>query len=578
MGYLWNDYGNLYLYGGQFADNPYAKPVRESVWRYSISGRSWSEIQDPKTSDGKFAEDGGQPVHRAAEGAGLSVPELGLSWYFGGHLDWGTTPDWSTQIDRVYLKSLLEFTHPGYANGMVNGLHNSGASDQGAFRNITQGGLQAEDKEAFQERADGALVFVPGWGESGVLLGLAGGTNDTFTPDLRTLDVYDIATSEWYHQETSGEAPGVRVNLCAVTASAEDASSFQVYVFGGQNLIPFGKQVQYNDMYILSIPSFTWHKVDQGGQDHVPSPRAGHTCTMRDGQIVVVGGYVGRDIECDSPGMYVFDASSLTWQDKFNAADHASDYEAGNSVKAGSYGYKVPDPVAQVIGGDGDGSATLSTPVAGATGGPFATGKPPVYTVTRSGHTATITSFPGETGGINSGDSQRPSGGLIAAGVLAALFGLLAAYLGFCMYLYRRQVSAYKTHLAVANRYSARSESGFLFTRGRTHRRDASASTDDSFGWVGATVEPKWLSDELTPGSNSGSGSGSGPSGKRRSDDRRGEYANVNLRDEDRPSTRSSVGGGSMSSTERLLDGQEPSFFSVVLGPRRALRVVNGID
>ena len=26
-----------------------------------------------------------------------------------------------------------------------------------------------------------------------------------------------------------------------------------------------------------------------------------------------------------------------------------------------------------------------------------------------------------------------------------------------------------------------------------------------------------------------------------------------------------------------LLDGQEPSFFSVVMGPRRALRVVNGL-
>jgi len=34
----------------------------------------------------------------------------------------------------------------------------------------------------------------------------------------------------------------------------------------------------------------------------------------------------------------------------------------------------------------------------------------------------------------------------------------------------------------------------------------------------------------------------------------------------------------SNSSAERLLQGQEPSFFSVVMRPRRALRVVNGLE
>jgi hypothetical protein len=52
------------------------------------------------------------------------------------------------------------------------------------------------------------------------------------------LNVYDIANSEWFHQKTSGDTPGVRVNPCAVIASAPDASSFQIYVFGGQDL-PF---------------------------------------------------------------------------------------------------------------------------------------------------------------------------------------------------------------------------------------------------------------------------------------------------------------------------------------------------
>lgn len=175
-------------------------------------------------------------MQRAAEGAGVSAPELGLSWYFGGHLDLSTTPGWSDQVTRVYLKTLLEFTHPGYANDGVSSLTNSGAPASGAYRNITQGGLQSSD--GFTERADGALVFVPGWGTSGVLIGLGGGTASDFTNDMSTLDVYDIANSVWYHQQTTGTAPGVRVNPCAVIASAPDASSFQVYLHGGQNLQP----------------------------------------------------------------------------------------------------------------------------------------------------------------------------------------------------------------------------------------------------------------------------------------------------------------------------------------------------
>ncbi|KAI8684036.1 hypothetical protein NCS57_00069000 [Fusarium keratoplasticum] len=576
MGYLWHDYNNLYLYGGQFSDSPYVEPGPESLWRYSIADSTWTEFKNPKTSTGNESESGNQPVHRAAEGAGLSVPELGLSWYFGGHLDWATTPGWSRDIDRVYLKSLLEFTHPGYVNSGVDKLSTgSGAPESGAFRNITKAGVQSGN---FTERADGVLVFVPGWGDMGVLIGLAGGTNETFTEDLKTLDVYDIANSKWFHQETSGDTPSVRVNPCAVIASAPDASSFQIYMFGGQNL-PFGSQTQYDDMYILTIPSFTWIKVDQKGKN-VPAARAGHSCAMYDGQMVVVGG-VGKDIECD-PGMYVFDASSLEWKDRFQAADHGGDHHPENLVLAGSFGYQVPDAVHQVVGGGSDGGATATTPAAGpATGGPFATGKPPVFTITQG---ATATVRVGETGTSTASpdddDKDGVNGGLVAAGVIAGIFGALALYLGFCAWLYRRQVRAYRHHLAVTNRYSGISNSTFdpspassgnaaaatAVGAAVAARPNRSSSRESLFGWVGSsreqgwTTEPKWRpedEDDTTPsamGSNSGAG--------------------LPKPNEDvRPGT-----SGSGGSTEGLLEGQEPSFFSVVMGPRRALRVVNGAE
>lgn len=179
MGSLWHSYTSLFLYGGEFSDNPPASPLPVSTWEYDIKAAKWTEWTNPKTSTGNHSEAGDIPVQRSAEGAGLSVPELGKSWYFGGHLDLYTTQGWSNQITRVYLRSMLEFTHPGYANTGVYSLGTTNAAPQGGvYRNITEGGLQ--DSAGFTERADGALVYIPGWGDEGIVLGLAGGTNETF--------------------------------------------------------------------------------------------------------------------------------------------------------------------------------------------------------------------------------------------------------------------------------------------------------------------------------------------------------------------------------------------------------------
>lgn len=58
------------------------------------------------------------------------------------------------------------------------------AGSDGVWRNITEGGLQ--DTSGFPERADGILVYVPGFGDEGILLGLAGGTNSTFVRQHET--------------------------------------------------------------------------------------------------------------------------------------------------------------------------------------------------------------------------------------------------------------------------------------------------------------------------------------------------------------------------------------------------------
>ncbi|KAI1503772.1 hypothetical protein F5X99DRAFT_89796 [Biscogniauxia marginata] len=610
LGYLWNDLNHLFLYGGEFSDNPVAQPSPISTWMYDIASSAWTEFEAPKTSAGNYSDPGGIPVQRAAEGAGISVPELGVSWYFGGRLNWATTPGWSSQTDIVYLKSLLEFTHPGYANTGVDSLHASGAPDGGAYRNITWGGIQ--NQNGFTERADGVLVYVPGWGPNGILLGLGGGSRsgddktDAFA-SMSTIDVYDIKTSEWYHQQTSGEAPQVRVNLCAVIFSAPDASSFNIYLYGGQNLLPYGQQIQYTDVWILTVPSFTWIKVDLPGGNEPPA-RAGHQCAARDGQMIIVGGYVGEDIPCDSPGVYNFDASNLQWKDSFTAADHSPDENPDNSILAGSFGYRVPGPVQSVIGGSSDGGATATQPASGpATDGPFKTGTPPVFTITAPASTATVTGSSGS--GSGGPPPSRANAGTIAAGVVAGLAGLAALYLGFCAWLWRRQVRAYKRHMAVANRYSGDGVSddgefsegggGLVAARERLrkyHRRGSSSAEDEHFGWVGHPPlvmqqhgqylgEPKFMtsSDEASPGSGgTGTGtrsSGSAPGRPRPSEDRSpwgyDSYNTGGIGRSKSGASRSTASGGS---AEALLDGREPNFFSVVLGPRRALRVVNGLE
>jgi hypothetical protein len=215
-GYLWNSYNSLYLYGGEFSDNPQGTPTGFSLWEYDIGSSSWKEHQNPQTSDGTNSEAGGIAIQRAAEGAGFSLASLGRGWYFGGHLDFLTTESWSIQTPRVYLKSFVEYTFPGYVN---KELKSQNVGSGGAWRNITNAGIQ--DQAGFTQRADGILVYVPGFGAEGILLSLGGGTNETFT-QMNEIDIFDIAGSTWYRQATSGKTPPIRVNPCAVVAAAAE--------------------------------------------------------------------------------------------------------------------------------------------------------------------------------------------------------------------------------------------------------------------------------------------------------------------------------------------------------------------
>jgi hypothetical protein len=408
---------------------------------------------------------------------------------------------------------------------------------------------------------------------------------------MNVIDVYDIATSTWYKQTTSGKTPQARVNPCAVVAAAPDGSSYNMYMFGGQNLVPYKQQIQYDDMWILSIPSFTWIEVNSSSQ--IPPARAGHTCNIWDGQMIVVGGFVGQDLSCDSPGIYTFNMTSLEWTNQFTSlsgpppdpnnndantnpfSQQSNQKSFQNSQNAtvqgleGSYGYEVPAAVISVIGGSPTGGATLTAPVQSPTDGPMATGKPITYTVTGPGGTVvTTTAAPGSPGGANSNSGSGSNHNIVAivVGVIAGILAIIATYFGFCAWVYRKQLQLYKNHVTMAQRASldprTAEKEGFALPPPGSGGGIAGAG-----GILGAAkTSSERDARSVAQGSYSGS---SGPYAGGATGVMPG--GGVGRTDRDRRSS-------DTSSTEDLLAGQEPSFWGVrgvLLNPRRSLRVIN---
>lgn len=345
-------------------------------------------------------------------------------------------------------------------------------------------------------------------------------------------------------------------------------------MFAGQDLTPPGNQKQRDDMWILSVPSFTWIEVDQGtDKASIPPARAGHLCQAWDAQMIVLGGY-NTNLGCDTPGIYVFNMSSLGWSDQFTAVTgknalqqyNKDDKEStGNPLAQqsnqrgfgvgagieGSYGYAVPEAVRKVIGGEATGGATLTAPRQTPTQGPLATGKPQTYTMTAPDG-STITNVINGNASSTSSSDDGPNIAAIVAGVIAGVFFVIAAYFAFCAWIYRRQVQIWKQHAAtVQSRANAAAEKQGTFTS------SSKVSSDRPPGTLGGS-------------SHGGAAAGSFDIARRNSGDAVTAYGGPGEEWGRRNSEGSVVDG--------LLDGQEPSFWGargVLLNPRRSLRVIN---
>lgn len=189
---------------------------------------------------------------------------------------------------------------------------------------------------------DGHLVFTGLFGEKGILIALDGSDGTTGEAatlnDFSSIKIYDVKSGNWYEQATTGTPPEARITFCAVAAHSD--SSMEIFIHGG-----FGgfTTLAYDDIYVLSLPSFSWYKAD-----YAPGiGRTLHTCNAHNGNMIVIGGtsndaswITGNDVTGTQSykdpwpwGLGVFDMSKMEWASEFNPS--LGPYTTPNMVRAG---------------------------------------------------------------------------------------------------------------------------------------------------------------------------------------------------------------------------------------------------
>ncbi|KIW84238.1 hypothetical protein Z517_03488 [Fonsecaea pedrosoi CBS 271.37] len=417
-GTMFTNDGELYLYGGLPRLTDSASPqsaetvLGYEAYQYGPDRASWS----PGFYQGNLPDG---VTRYITNGAGVSVPGENLGYYFSGM----RSPTWGP---IYYEDSSANVT----ADTLIE-------VDMSVMRSEkwTNTTLPAE----IQPRANAELVWLP-VSDKGVLVAIGGvsapeeiwasGLNDSQTSEseaqspgfMTTLPVYDIASSTWYLQNTTGQAPGQLTQFCAVVATAQDSSSFNVYIYGGYDGLNAADEPS-DDVWILSIPSFQWIKAYSGNKGH---GRSGHQCiTPYPDQMFVVGGVHQNQANCVEGGIIqIFNLNKLEFQDAYDP-ETWSDYE-------------VPAVVTKAIGGDAQGGSTKTAAWSdGALAGVFA-----------KSYSRQITHYyPYPVNGSSTGSSDSEHSGvskgtIIGVSVAAAVLFVLLLILIFLLVRRRRIINS----------------------------------------------------------------------------------------------------------------------------------------
>ncbi|KAI9698644.1 MAG: hypothetical protein M1836_003753 [Candelina mexicana] len=401
-GFLWEDNVNkiFYLFGGEYD----TQPDGFSVWGYDTILNQWNSTS------------GSTLIQRVAYGAGASVSERGEGYYLGGWLSNKTVPGWSGSPIATSNLIRYDMTSDSYTN-------NTGPSSTG--------------------RAEGVLLYLPA-SDGGLLIYFGGvmtpyGNSTTVGAPMDQINIYDIASGKWYTQNATGTVPEPRARFCAGATWAEDKSSYNIYLYGGMG-VSASNLAGFDDVYILTLPSFTWIKwfpTDSGpGNPH-------HTLTcnvINNAQMLIMGGTFPLTDQCDAQAVY--------GQHNLNLGKDNSENAKWALFNPNMTKYKVPSEIIAVVGGGASGGATKKSPDKDWNHRDL-----PVYfqrQATISARTATralptATAKPAET----SAPAKKSNTGAIAGGAVGGAVVLLAVVAGIVICLRKRKANA--THRTFTN-------------------------------------------------------------------------------------------------------------------------------
>lgn len=267
-----------------------------------------------------------------SSGAGVNIPSESLGYYFSGM----TAPN---GVQTVFFGTLGEIP-----SIMAESLIRIDTSDS---QNPTWSNLTLPDY--IPGRAGAQLVWLP-VSSKGVLLAIGGLTslidpalslnvtteNEGASLNFMTqIPVFDIGSNTWFVQNTLGEPPSQRMEFCSVVANEHSSSGFQIYIHGGFDGTATGSS--QGDIWVLSVPSFTWTLVYNGDITH---SRDSHTCVSPyPDRMLVIGGQNSANpsgLSCTNSIIDVFNLTSLTWLDEYDPSVWSN--------------YTIPSRVASVIG------------------------------------------------------------------------------------------------------------------------------------------------------------------------------------------------------------------------------------
>lgn len=262
-----------------------------------------------------------------AAGAGVNVPSESLGFYFSGLVASG-------EVQIVFEGTKGEVPNT-LASSMIR-------FDMSNPQNPT--GLSLPLPDYVAPRASAELVWIP-VSSQGVLIAIGGLANLTaldlninFTSSdhsssvdfMTSLPVFDIASQTWFIQDTTGEPPSQRAQFCSIVTNATNSSSFEIYIYGGTNGTSTGTSL--GDVWVLSVPSFTWTCAYDGDITH---SRDSHACVRPyPDRMFAVGGQNSANpsgLSCLDSTIDVFNLTDLTWMSAYDPSNH-SEYQIPSAV------------------------------------------------------------------------------------------------------------------------------------------------------------------------------------------------------------------------------------------------------